>query len=544
MRKVFLLAKTLLKGGSALTTKRKSKSAWVLPVVLGISFMVFAFSIIMVTLEIYDALATAGMQHVLLNMAVGATSVVIFFFGIIYVVSTMYHADDIEMLMALPLRAWQILGAKFITLIVYEYIMEAFILLPILVGFAIKAGTGGPYVIYSVLMFAILAVIALAMAAVIVMVVMRFTGIGKNKQAFKFVGGLIAVALAVGLNILVQSGMAALDSNQIAALAAPSSAAVTIGNIFPGTGFGANALVLSNTWAGLGQFALFLLSCAAAAAVFLGVGQLAYFKGVVGVSETSAKRKAISQSDLSRQTKRAAKLAAYTRKEIRLIVRSPIAFMNCVLMNFLWPVIIIAYMFTRGGSFAQVRAVISGMDDALLIAIIVAVCAFVASTTAITSTAISREGKSLYFMKYIPMDMARQLRAKIISGLIFPAAGFILLIAAAIVLGVGVLPALVGLALGLLASAVIAVIGLLIDVARPKRDWVNEQQAIKQNLNVVLHMLCGIGVAAVVALPVILLGMPLGAAIAYIAVALAVGLVLLLRRVQTASVRRIQRMDA
>jgi len=191
-----------------------------------------------------------------------------------------------------------------------------------------------------------------------------------------------------------------------------------------------------------------------------------------------------------------------------------------------------------------VRAVISGMDDALLIAIIVAVCAFVASTTAITSTAISREGKSLYFMKYIPMDMARQLRAKIISGLIFPAAGFILLIAAAIVLGVGVLPALVGLALGLLASAVIAVIGLLIDVARPKRDWVNEQQAIKQNLNVVLHMLCGIGVAAVVALPVILLGMPLGAAIAYIAVALAVGLVLLLRRVQTASVRRIQRMDA
>lgn len=544
MRKIFILAKTLLKGGGSFSSEKKEKSKWLMIVLLAFAFLTFAASTMFLTVEIYDVLDAGGAADIIIPIAFGATCFVVFFFGIFYVISTMYHANDIELLLTLPLRPFQILGAKFVTLIVYEYIMESFILLPILVAFGIKSGAGVMYIVYSAILLLITPVIALSIAGVIVMIVMRFTSFGKNKQVFKFVGGIIALAVALGFNVLLQTSMRNLGAMSPEVMAAGGASLVSlVSNIFPGIIFAANTLIYSHELAGLGNLALFIVCSGIAAAIFLGVGQLVYFKGVTGVTETSAKREAISASEFGKQTASVSSFAAYAKKEVRLLMRSPIAFLNCVVVNFMWPILILIMM-ASGGSTSHLTQLLKGGDSAVVLAIIIGLCAFVASSNSVTSTAISREGKTLYFSKFIPLDMSKQLQAKVLVGFLLSLIGIIMVLVIGFVLGLETMVAIVALVVSLPMVGVCSLTGILIDASRPKLNWVNEQQAIKQNLNVLLHMLTGLLYAAIAILPVIFARMSFVIAGIYMAAVFGVLVLVLRNRVNNAVAVKLDRMDA
>ena len=541
MRKIFILAKTLLKGGGGiLSNRKKSRSKYVLPLVLGFALVVFGFSMVTLTFGMYDTLSVYELQDIIISFAFGATCAVVFIFGVFYVVSTMYHAADIEMLRSLPLRPYQILGGKFLTLIVYEYIMEAYILLPVLIGFGIKSAGGVPYILYSVILLIITPIIGLSIAGVLVMIIMRFTSFGKNKQVFNFVGSILVIGLAIGLNIAMQKLGSITDAQMTAIMAGDTTIATVVSKMFPGVIFASKSLIYSHTLAGLGNLALFILCCAAGAALFLGIGQMVYFQGVTGITESAAKRKGVS--DIAGKTKRTSNTIAYLKKEARLLVRSPIGFMNCVLVNLIWPVIIMVMLFSSG-QVSDIRSFAGNVNQSVAVAIFVAISSFISATNATASTAISREGKELYVSKYIPMEFEKQLSAKLINAFILSAIGIVFIFALALILGYSLSSAVIALLLSLVAAAVLSAAGLLIDVARPKLEWMNEQQAIKQNVNVILHMIVGVGLAAVMMLPVIFIPMTLFAAVAYMGVVLAVLLILLLRGMRKGASKKLAEMD-
>ncbi|MHB1314846.1 MAG: putative ABC transporter permease subunit [Christensenellales bacterium] len=543
MRKMFLLARILLKGGGFTSAKKKSASRWVIPLVLVFAFANCAFSVSLLTFSLYDTLSAVGMADLIIPLACGATSAMIFLFGIFYVISVMYHADDIEMLFALPLRPYELIGAKFITLVVYEYIVEAFLMLPMLVSYGIKSGADILYYVYGAVLFLVLPFIALSMAGIIVMIVMRFTSFGKNKQVYKFVGGIIAMVLALGLNVAIQSAVQNVTGQQITAIMSGQDSIVSVmGNIFPGTVYASKALVYSTSMTGLLNLLLYIVCSLGAVLVFIGAGQLLYAAGVAGINESAAKRKEIK--DMERSTESMPVVQAYVKKEIRLLMRSPIAFLNCVIINFLWPVILLMMVFSgSGGSLAALAPFISGMEPGLLFAILVGAGAFVASSNAITSTAISREGRTFYFMKYIPVPMAKQLQAKVMTGLILSGIGMVLFAIGAIIVGAGILTVVSGLIVSILPLAAASYAGLVIDAVHPKLEWMNEQQAIKQNLNVILHMLLGIVFAAIAIVPVLLLHMTVIAAMFYNVVVFALILALSMNLTTKYAAQKIITMD-
>ncbi len=545
MRKIWVLLRVLLKSGGALVSKKKGRQWW-LWLLLGFSFLILAFSVGMMALGMYEVTATQGAQGLLVPLALGATSAIIFIFGVFYTISVMYHADDVQQLLALPVRPYQILGAKFLTLVIYEYIFESIILLPILVVYGIKSGAGVPYVIYSVLLFAILPVIALSMASALVMLVMRFTSFGKNKQAFKFVGGLIALVLAIGMNVGIQTSANNITQEQLAALATNMSSLIgVVERIFPGTSFASQALLNSAAMSGLWNMLLFVLCTAAAAGLFLLLGQLLYFKGLAGVSEAAGKRRALSAAELGKSTAGTSAVRSYVAKELRMLMRSPIAFLNCVALTFMWPVLLVVMMVSGGGgSLSMLGGMMSNLGPNVLVAALAAAGAFISCGNGITSTAISREGRSLYFMKYVPMPMEQQLKAKLYSGMLLSGIGVLEIAVLAVVLGADILVVLLAVALSFVALTAGSLAGLLIDAARPKLNWVNEQQAIKQNLNVMLHMLVGLLLAAVIAVPVLVVGMPLVWVCVYILLVLGAASLLMWRGIARGAARRIDAMDA
>jgi ABC-2 type transport system permease protein len=240
-------------------------------------------------------------------------------------------------------------------------------------------------------------------------------------------------------------------------------------------------------------------------ALFLLLAQLIYFQGVIGISESSAPSKKMTRDDVVSGTRSQSVLRSYFQKEVRLLFRSPTALMNCVLMVFIMPLMLLT---SFGISFSQ-----SGMDINSLIALdynnsqtvaylfvgASAMGILIGCMNLVTTTCISREGPNYIFMKYIPVSYRTQLNAKAASGLLVSFMGLaVTLIGLEIIFKAPPLVFLGVLVLIIPGTVLINYVGLLIDLIKPKLNWDNEQRAVKQNMNVMLMMLGGMALTAAI----------------------------------------------
>ena len=308
------------------------------------AFLPMMLSIGSIVLTGYAALSEIQQEGLILGIGFSISSLTIFFFGIFYVMSVFYFSRDIESLLPLPLKPSEILAAKFTVAMLYEYLTEAVFLSPILIGYGIASNAGLLYYLYGTLLFLALPVLSLVYASVISMLVMGFTNLAKNKDRFRIVGGITVMFLAVGLNALItkftNSSMSALELQKLLEQGNNSYVEIMSG-IFFSNRFAVMALLNSEVMKGFVNLMIFLLICLLFVILFLSFGEGIYFKGVVGISETSVKRRKFSVAELGRSGRQKPVLRAYTIKELKLLFRTPVYFMNCVLMNFIFPVFLI-----------------------------------------------------------------------------------------------------------------------------------------------------------------------------------------------------------
>jgi ABC-2 type transport system permease protein len=501
--KLWVLTKVFLKnGGDSWGKENKKKISKALLTVfivvtmlasIGIPFGLFIG-------EGYNILAPLGQEGVILGLLMAITSVTVFVFGIFYVLTVFYFSRDIEFLLPLPLNPYEILGAKFITVVIYEYLMESVLLAPALIVYGFKSGAGILYYIYSIIIFASLPVIPLVMASVITMIIMRFTSIGKHRDALKVIGGIVAIAFGLGINVFIQRSTSSMGSQEeiVKMLTAGENSAMGIFTaMFPSAKVAAFSLTEAAASKGLLNLLLFLLITIAFTAIFLLLSQVLYFKGVVGSSETYSKRKELTSQELDNEVAESSSIKSYTLKELKVLFRTPAYLMNCVIMNFLWPVFFIIPMLAQGhlgeilgeiNKYANNKSIFG-----IILAVTFSISLFISTSNGITATAISREGQNIFINKYIPMRYRDQIIAKVFSGIILSSSGIILILilveaAARFPLYMFLLMMIVSL----LGVTFTAFTGIFIDLYTPKLNWDNEQKAVKQNLNVIINMLLGI----------------------------------------------------
>ncbi|HSN58947.1 MAG TPA: transporter [Clostridiaceae bacterium] len=503
MNRTLTLTKVLLKNGGSSVKSTRQKLIYLvvlaafLPMVMGIGQLV-SF--------LFDTLSMMGQQGVILALALPATVFVIFFFGIMYIMNTFYFSMDIESLLHLPLRPTEILGAKFATVLVYEYLTEAVILIPVLAVYGFKNGESALFYIQAVVIMVLLPVIPLAAAAVLDMVIMRFTNLAKNKDLFRNVSGVLALFLALGLNFYIQSfAEKTTDPAKIMEIVneGNNSMIQLTTSFFPSTKLAVNSLVIGGASGAL-YLLLFAVATAIAFAVFLALGNKLYFKGVIGVSETSSKREALSARELGKGTRASHIVYSYTLKELRLLFRTPIYFLNCILMNFLWPLfLIIPFLSQTSAKDQDISALLPyvqgpGAESVTVLAFL-AMGIFITGSNIISSTAISREGSSLFFMKFIPVEYRKQLLAKSLSGAVMGFIGIMMMVPFALfVIKIKAYVVAIGIAVSIPGILFSSLFGLLVDIAMPKLNWDTEQKAVKQNLNGVIAIFVSMGVGVLI----------------------------------------------
>ena len=81
-------------------------------------------------LAVFMAGQSLGHPEIVITLSFVASQLIILIFGIFYIISVFYFSNDMSILIPLPIKPGEVLGVKFITILLSEYLIALPMLLP------------------------------------------------------------------------------------------------------------------------------------------------------------------------------------------------------------------------------------------------------------------------------------------------------------------------------------------------------------------------------------------------------------------------------
>lgn len=422
-------------------------------------------------------------------------------FGINVIFNELYFSNDIEFLLPWPLKAYQIVASKFTAAYYNENMMQFVLVLACIIGFGTGSGMGITHWILSIIGVITLPILPLCYCGILAMLIMGFTHFIKSKDMIqKFSVALLfimVIALVCSIGFLQDMDI----DTYVETLASGNQTFFNVMNIaFP------NVPLFVKTFYDGSIPALFAYIAvnAFAIAAMLFLSEFLYFRGVIGLTASDNRKSENSIDKVVANCKQRSPFFSYFIKEVKILVRTPVFFTNCIAINFLWPIFVYAMLKIRSYkiSILELQHLYEHRDlriQLFFLLGIVGISVIVAAVNSLSSNAISREGKHFSFMKYIPVPYFTQWNAKAFIGIIFPLAGVnIYFIPVCILLKLPVIHTLFYIFLSVLSVCFISYMGIYIDSIQPKLIWDDEMSALRENYNTFFAMAIAIGFTALV----------------------------------------------
>ena len=248
---------------------------------------------------------------------------------------------------------------------------------------------------------------------------------------------------------------------------------------------------------------LFVLVNAGCVALLFFLGNLLYLRGVYLVSSTGRsgrrQKEVVGLQDFAIKTP----FRSYMAKEIKTLVRTPAYRKYCVVVNLIWPILVVA-LFNIPATADSIRAFRDTfgrglfLADMVMLVAVIALAFFATAMNSIASTAFTREGSHISFIKHIPMSYDLQIRAKVWVSMLFSGVTIaVTTVILCIYMECSVIDSVYYVVLGILGSGICTYTGVLLDSTHPKLDWEDEYGALRGNLNAFFNMAIAIVIAIV-----------------------------------------------
>jgi len=426
-----------------------------------------------------------------------AGMVVVLIFGVPGVLGILFQSKDISFLASLPVRQGTVFASKFFLVYLYELSISLVFLLPAIIVYGIIAGVSAVFYLKGVLAVLLLPMLPLVLSSLISLVLMRFSGLTKRRELFMVIGGFIlTIGYVVGQNMLM-SRISQMSQEAILAYLEQANGIVRlIGSAFPPALWAVNAVTMTGADS-LINWALYLLSTIGAFAVAYYVGSKLYMSGALAQLET-AKRGKKARLD-TRKLQSGSPLRAMAVRELKLIIRSPIYALNCLIGVFMFPALLFI-MPSMTGTDLDVQAFadfVSSVPKSTIFIVGLGAGYLFCMTNMAAATVLSREGGYFWLSKVIPVPYRTQVFGKLIFSWSVDAATILFgAIAALFMFPEFSLYILLAAICSLVGAVSLTAVSMMIDISRPKLKWSSETEAVKQNINGVLGMLATIVLGA------------------------------------------------
>ncbi len=468
--------------------------------------LLFAFLILylaaffgFMTYAMYDTFSQMGIQKLVPALFIVCASLFVLMTAIFSSNGFLYRPKDIQILMSLPVSHTTVLLSKFLGLYLYSLLTAAAVCLPTGIVYLILDKGGVLSYISLILITLFVPLLPLAVGCLLSSLVGLVTRRMKHKNIITIA---VSVILFVGFQVLAQNSEGLFEY-----------LAENGGNMYDALTkwYIPSALAANALEGGIADLLFFMLLNALPFVIIFPVMSKFYATIVAACNQTHKSGKFTYTA-----SEKNSKFFACFKKELSRVMSSATCFMNSCTGILILVVLGIAFV-GKGGGDGDI-SVLAGSGD--ILPMIITLSAILASTMAsTTSSTISLEGRSLWIYKTAPIDTMTIFKAKTAVNIVLNSpAAIIYGIVFSVYYGFSLPNALAAVILPFSTIVYTSIIGLVINLAKPRLDWTSEAQAIKQSSSVVFTMLEGICFTILVCvttiLPVVFLEIPFYAAAA------------------------------
>lgn len=439
--------------------------------------------------QIIPSFQEAGLEGLVLGLALLVSMVLVFFMGLIYLIGMLFFAKDTEFLFSLPIPQRTVFASKFSMVLFGEIGTGAVMLLPAFVIFGILTKVEFMFWLRMIPVVLLAPCIPLGISGILALLLMRFNALWRRRDLLTIIGSLLLlVVMMAGQMYLQTSFQNGMTSGEMTSMLLDQSKLLTqIVSAFPPSGWAAEGLLHGGNqlllFCGTSVFVLFIV---------LLLSNRLYQYGAIAQTETLRKNRTVH---ITGQTmKQKGVLHTLILREWRLIIRSPVYALNGLMVILMGPLMIILVFLTNGATQGDLAPFLdmfqNTIDTRITMLLIVALFMVIASLNTAVSTSISREGKLFYLLRVIPVSAEKQILAKFLLGF-FVSVVVVILMAATfyLLIGMPIMLLLSAIVLGLIANIVPIALSMMADVIKPKLNWNSETEAIKQNMNAIIAMI-------------------------------------------------------
>ncbi|MBR6569826.1 MAG: hypothetical protein IKK75_05175 [Clostridia bacterium] len=489
----------------------------ILYIVAAIGFVSMAAMVIWMETAVYrvaadiSGLVGLSLPQLLMGLAVLISMVITLVFGVFHTMGAMYFNRDTVATAHLPISPRTQMAARWTEIYLGEILISLVFLLPMLINHGIATGGGVLYYAGAVATLMAVPLYPLSVALLLSAVLARFSGITRNKEAWMVIGTILMLVVVLGSEWMLLPNIPEdadatfflrllLDNEELLNLVVGAFPPV----LWAIHGLDGNAAMLL----------LFILVSAAGITLVIYLTGGSFQQICIRHTEHATARKRLRRR-VKESFDAATPFTAIFRREMNEVLKTPVYLLNGVMGVLMMPIMLVAMFVGASSAEADGGAAVTQMVTELLekvsvtdvMLVITGLFAFMLFMCPITSTAISREGKRLPIMRMIPVSPLIILWAKLMVGMVIVGFGSVVMgLAFAILLGWEYLPCIIGaVLLSNILSVTVNISNITVDVVKPVLSWKSENEAMKQNFNVMFGMLIGVVAVAIVAVPVGLL---------------------------------------
>lgn len=403
--------------------------------------------------------------------------VLLCFIGSVFVTQQeIYGAKDNELLLSMPIKTKDILLSRVFVLLIVNYLYEALIVIPGMIVYFYQTSFDLIKFLFFLIVIITLPLLALALSCafgwVMAMIMKRI----KNKTVITMVISLAFLGAYFYLINKVPEYIMALVAN-----------GKSIGEAIENTLFPIYYLSIAISEVDILSLLMYLLC------VFVPFTIVIYLlsKNFISIATTKPKTKKVKMKD--KDIKYSSQKLALFKRELRHFVSNPMIMLNGAL-GIVFTVILAGALLIKGQELINALNIIppqfENMVNELVVPLLCLGAIATNSLNDISAFLISIEGNRLWIIKSLPIKTIDILNSKLFLhlALCIPP-GIIFSIVGCIIFSLNPIDCLVVIIVPMIFTTFVALFGLLVNLWKPKFDWVNETVVVKQSASVTISIL-------------------------------------------------------